>query len=102
MHRSSARASLPASAIRRCGALGKCGGPVASDVLQPIGASRRPPTPYMTIDPWQCGTRVPTLARMLEFLILLGVAVGFLGVVSAALLAVAEARNEEAEHRIPR
>ena len=56
----------------------------------------------MTIDPWQCGTRVPTLARMLEFLILLGVAVGFLGVVSAALLAVAEARNEEAEHRIPR
>jgi hypothetical protein len=38
---------------------------------------------------------------MLEFLILLGVLFGFLGVVSAALLAVAEATKDEAEHRIP-
>lgn len=39
-------------------------------------------------------------AAMLEFVILLGVVLGFLGVVSAALLAVAEATRDEAEHRI--
>jgi hypothetical protein len=40
--------------------------------------------------------------RMVEFVILLGLALGFTGVVGAALLAIGEATRDEAQNRIER